>query len=226
MVMSRNQNAVQNYNIKIDNKCFEKMEQFKHLRTTLINPNSIQEEIKSRLKSGNACYDLVQDLLSSSMLSKNTKIKIYRTIILLVVLYGCETWFLTLREEHRLRVFKHRVQRKILGCNMDELTREWRRLHNEELYDLYTSYYSGDQIKTNEMDGACGTPEEQERCIQGFGGETCGKRPLGRHRHRWEDNLEIDLQEVELRGMGWIDLAQDRDRWWALVNSVMNLQVP
>jgi sorting nexin-29 len=90
MVMSRAQNAGKNHNIKLDNKSFERVEQFKYLGTTLTHSNSIQEEIKSRLKSGNACCHSVQDLLSSSLLSKNTKIKIYRTLILPVVLYGCE----------------------------------------------------------------------------------------------------------------------------------------
>jgi hypothetical protein len=96
----------------------------------------IQEEIKSRLKSWNACYHSVQDLLSSSLLSKNTKIKIYRYIyiyILPVVLYGCETWSLTLREEHRLRVFENRVLRRIFGPYRNEVTGECRRLHNKEL---------------------------------------------------------------------------------------------
>ena len=97
------------------------MEEFKYLGTTL-NKNSIQEEIKSRLKLGNACYYLVQDLLSSSLLSKKLKIKIYRTIILPVFLYGCETWSLTLREERRLRVFQNRVLRKVFGPKRDEVT--------------------------------------------------------------------------------------------------------
>jgi hypothetical protein len=118
---------------------FERVEQFKYLETTLTNRNSIQEEIKSRLKSGNACYHSVQDLLSYSLLSKNTKIKIYRTIILSVVLYGCETWSVTLREEHRLRVFENRVLWRIFGPKRDGVTGEWRRLHNEELNDLYSS---------------------------------------------------------------------------------------
>jgi len=96
-----------------------------------MNQNSIQEEIKSRFNSGNACYHLVQNLLSCSVLSKNIKIKIYRTIILPVILYGCETWSLTLREQHRLRVFENRVLRRIFGTKRDEVAGEWRKLHNE-----------------------------------------------------------------------------------------------
>jgi len=90
--------------MKIDNISFEMVEEFKYLGTTLTNQNSIQEEIKSRLKSENASYHLVQNLLSSSFLTKNLKIKIYRIVILPAVLYECETWPLTLREERRLRV--------------------------------------------------------------------------------------------------------------------------
>ena len=115
------------------------MEEFKYLGTTLTDQNSIQEEIKSRLKLGNACYYSVQNLLSSRLLSKNLKIKIYRIIIFPVVLYGCETWSLTLREEGKLRVFENRVLRRIFGPRRDEVTGEWRRLHNEELNGLYSS---------------------------------------------------------------------------------------
>jgi len=93
-----------------------------------MNENCIQEEIKSRLKSGNACYHSVQNLMSSSLLSKNIKIKIYRTIILPVVLYGCETWLLTLRVKHKLKVFENRVLRRIFGTERDEVPGEWRSL--------------------------------------------------------------------------------------------------
>jgi hypothetical protein len=139
MVMSRNQNAGHNHNIKTDNKSFEMLEEFKYLGTTLTNRNSIHEEIKSRLKSGNGCYHSVKNLLSSRLLSKNTKIRVYGTIILPVVLYGCETWSVTLREEQRLRMFENRVMRRIFGPKRDETTGDWRRLHNEELNDLYSS---------------------------------------------------------------------------------------
>jgi len=112
--------------------------EFKYLGTNLTNQNSIEEEIKSRLRPGNACYNSVQNLLSSRLLSKNLKIKIYRTIILPVVLYGCETWSLILREEMKLRVSENMLLRRIFGPRRDEVTGEWRRLHNEELNDLYS----------------------------------------------------------------------------------------
>jgi len=105
MIMSRDQNAGRSHSIKTDNSSFERVEEFKYLGTNL-NQNSIQEKIKNRLKSGNACDHSVQNILFSNLLSKNLMFKIYRTIILPVVLHGCETWFLTkLRVKYRLRVF-------------------------------------------------------------------------------------------------------------------------
>ena len=122
MVMSGDQNEGRNHNIKTDNSSFEMVEEFKYLGTAFTNQTSIQEEIKSRLKSGNASCHLVQNLLYSSLLSKNLKIRTYRTIILPVVLYGCETWSLTFREERRLRVFENRALRRIFGSRRDEVT--------------------------------------------------------------------------------------------------------
>jgi hypothetical protein len=107
--------------------------QFRYLGTTITNGNPIQEDIK-RLNSGNACYHSVQNLLSSRLLSKNIKIRIYKNIILPVVLYGCESWSLTLKEEHRLRVFENKVLRSIFGAKRDEETGGWRKLHKDNLY--------------------------------------------------------------------------------------------
>ena len=140
--------------MKIDIKFLERTEEFKYLGTILTDQNSIQEEIKSRLKSGNACYHSVQNLLPSSLPTKNLKIKTYRTIILPVVLYGCETWSLTLREERRLGVFNYRVPRRIFVSRRDAVTVEWRKQHNEELNDLYSSSNIVRVIKSRRMSWA------------------------------------------------------------------------
>ena len=122
MVMSRDQNAGQSRSIKIDSSSFERMEGFKYLEKLLTNQNYIQEEIKSRLKSGIAYYHSVQNLLPSSLLSKNLKIKIYRVIILPAVLYGCENLLLTMREKRRLWALENRVLGIIFGSKRDEVT--------------------------------------------------------------------------------------------------------
>jgi len=120
--MSRDQNAGRSHNMKIDNSSFEIAEQFKYLGTILINQNSIQGEIKCRLKSRNAWFNSVQNPFPSSLLSR--KIKIYRIIILYVILYWRETLSLTLREERRLRLFEKRILRRIFWPKRDEVTVE------------------------------------------------------------------------------------------------------
>ncbi|KAJ4450684.1 hypothetical protein ANN_02113 [Periplaneta americana] len=139
MIMSRDQNIVRNVNIKIGDLSFEEVEKFKYLGATVTNINDTREEIKRIINKGNACYYSVEKPLSSILLSKNLKVRIYKTVILPVLLYGCETWTLTLREEHRLRVFENKVLRKIFGAKRDEATGEWRQLHNTELHALYSS---------------------------------------------------------------------------------------
>ena len=151
MIICRGQNAGQIHDINIENSSFERVEDFEYLGTTLTNQYSIHEEIKSRLNSGNVCFRSVQNPLSSSLLSKNLKIKIYRNIILPVVLYWCENWSLMLREERRLTVFENRVLRRIFWPEMDEVTREWKRLDNEELNELYCSPNIFRVIKSRKM---------------------------------------------------------------------------
>jgi hypothetical protein len=197
--------------------------QFKYLGTTVTNQNLIQEEIKRRLNSGNACYHSVQNLLSSRLLSTNLNIRIYKTIILPVVLYGCETWSLTLREEHRLWVL-----RRIFGPKRDEVTGELRKLHNKELHDLCSSPSIIRIIKPRRMRWAVHIARmgEKRNAYRLLVGKPESKRPLGRPRRRWVDNIRMDLVKVGWGGVGWIGLAQDRNRWRAVVNSVLNLRVP
>jgi hypothetical protein len=194
---------------------------------TVTNQNFIQVEIKRRLNSGNDCYHSVQNLLSSRLLSKNVKIIINKTIVLLVVLYGCETWSLTIREEHRMRVFDNRVPRRIFGLRRDEMTGEWRKLHNEELRGLYSLPSRFRIIKSwKRCAGHVACMGEKTNTCTLLAGKPEIKRLLGRPRCRWVDNIRMDLREVGWGDVDWIGLAKDRNRWRALVNSVLNLRVP
>ena len=151
MVMSRYENAGRSYSMKTDNSSFERVEEYRYLWTTLTNQNSIQEEIKNRLNSVNAWYHLVQNLSSFGLLFKNEKIEIYRIIISSVVLYGCESWSLKLREERSLMLSENRVLRRIFGSKRDEVTKEWRKLQIEELNNLYSSPSIFRVIKSRRM---------------------------------------------------------------------------
>jgi hypothetical protein len=138
MLTSHHQNAGQNHDIKIANSSVKNMAKFKYLGTTVTNQNLIHEELKSIVISDNASYHAGQNLLSSHLLSKNIKIKIHK-IIIIIALYGCETWSLALTEEHSLRVFENRVLRGIFGPRRDEIIGGWRKLHNEELHNFYST---------------------------------------------------------------------------------------
>jgi hypothetical protein len=147
--MSRCQKAGQRQSIKLGNRSFESVAKFKYLETSPTNQNCMKEEI--RLNSWNICYHLVHILLSSLLLSRNKKVKNIKNIILLSVLYGCETWSLTLKEEHSLRVFENRFLRRIFGDERDEVTADWRKLHSEELHNLYSFSNIVRQIKLRIM---------------------------------------------------------------------------
>jgi hypothetical protein len=137
--MLRYQKAGQKNSTEVSNRSFEDVAKFKYLGTTLTDRNYKHEETDGRLNSGNACCRSVQSLLSYRLLSRNVNVKIYKTITLSLLLYGCETWSVTLREQPRLGVFENRVLRGTFGSKRDEETGECKTLHTGELHNLYSS---------------------------------------------------------------------------------------
>jgi hypothetical protein len=134
---------------------------------------------------------------------------------------------LTLGEEHRLRVFENRVLR-IFGPKSDKVTGDWRKLHSEELHNVYSSRNIIRMIKSKWMrwGGNIVRIVEKRNVYTILVGKPEGKRPLGRPRRKWVDNIKIDHTEIGWDCMDWIDLAQDRDQWRAILKTVMNLLVP
>jgi hypothetical protein len=132
-----------------------------------------------------------------------------------------------LREERRLRVFENRALRRIFGPKRNEVTGELRKLHKEELHDLYSSPNIAWVIKSRRMKwaGHVARLGEERSVYRVLVGKPEGKRPLGRPKCRWEDNINMDLQEVGCGGMDWIGLVWDKDRWRAIANGVIDLRV-
>ncbi|KAJ4428674.1 hypothetical protein ANN_25667 [Periplaneta americana] len=204
-----------------------------------VNPEKTKYMIVSRdgnivrngnIKIGKLSFEEVEKFkyLGATSAVKSLKVRIYKTVILPVVLYGCETWTLTLREEHRLKVFENKVLRKIFGAKRDEVTGEWKKLHNTELHALYSSPDIIRNIKSRRLRwaGHVARMGEFRNGYRMLVGRPEGKRSLGRPRRRWEDNIKMDLREVEYDDREWINLAQDRDQWRAYVRAAVNLRVP
>ncbi|KAJ4434691.1 hypothetical protein ANN_23259 [Periplaneta americana] len=168
-------------------------------------PQTIRENTGILLESSKA-IDLESDVKKSE--------RIYKTVVLPVVLYGCETWTLTLREEHRLRVFENKVPRKIFGARRDEVTGEWRKLHNTELRALYSSPDIIRNIKSRRLSwaGHVACMGESRNAYRVLVGRPEGKRPLGRPRRRWEDNIKMDLRVVGYDDTDCINFAPDRNQ--------------
>jgi hypothetical protein len=172
----------------------------KHLGTTVTDQIDIRDKIKSRLNSGNAFY--YPKSFVFRLISKNLNIKIYKTVILPVVVFRCETWSLTLREKYRLRVFENRMLRKIFGTKREEGV-SWRKLHNDELHDVYSSLNIVRVIKSRTMRWAGHVARTGRSVYRVFVGRPEGKSPLERPRRMWENNIKMDLKEKGIDDGTW-----------------------
>jgi hypothetical protein len=208
MIMSHHPNSGQNQNIRTANESFENVVKFELFATTLTNQNDIHDEIKSRLNS--RMFAIIQSKIFCLPFSyqKNLKTKIYKTVILTVVLCGHETWSLTLREESRLRVSENRVLRRIFGPK-SEGDGSCRKFHNDELYRLYSSSNVVRVIKSRRMrwTGHVARMGEERGLYRVWAGRPEGRRPLERPSRRWEDNVKLDLSEKGIDGTNWLRIG-------------------
>ena len=199
-----------------------------NLGTMVTSRNEMEREILARITSGNRCFYSLQHLLKKRNISRSTKLIIYNTIIRPVVLYGCETWTLTKRQEQRLLVFENIILRRIMGPIYDRQEGVWRRRHNEELREisrqpLITNYIRAQRIR---WAGHAARMEEGRMPRSVMEGNIEGRRPVGRPRMRWRNNLMRDLEELgmELPENNWRDAAHIRGTWRGLVQAAMGHQ--
>jgi len=193
---------------------------FKYLGSILTSENEVGTEVLARIASGARCGFAMGSVLGGRVLSRRTKVQAYLTIIRPVVIYGSETWRLTKELERRLQVFENSVMRRICGPVRDALTGEWRRRHNAELREITRIPTIVEIITSQRMRWAghvarMGPEREMGNILRG---RPDGRRPVGRPRMRWADNLERDMESLGVEDPAdWWNIAQDRSRWKQLV---------
>jgi hypothetical protein len=177
--------------------------------------------------SENACHRSIQNLLPSVSSPKNLKIKVYNYIIYLLFYMGMKLCLSHTEEKHGLRVFENRVLRRTFGDKREEVVGGWRRLHNKELHNLYASPYVIRVINSRRMRWAGHVTRmgEIRNSYKILIEKPEGKRPLWRPRRRWEHNIRMDHREMWLKGVDWIHLPQDGDKWQGAGNTILNLRV-
>ena len=207
----------------------EVVQNFKYLGSTVTSSDSIDEEVRLRIAAGSRCTWSLKKLLKSRMLSKRTKLQIYVVIIRPIVLYGCETWRLTKELERQLDVFERSVWRRIYGPIRDPDTGEFRWRSNEELLEATHLPPLSCVQKSIRLRwaGHVARMEETRTPRRVMLGTPEGRRPLGRPRKRWVDNIEEDLTALGVRHTWrWMNIAQDRPQWKQLVKAARDLHGP
>ena len=207
----------------------EVVNEFKYLGSTITSTNEVKDEVKIRIAAASRCSWAINDILRSNLISRATKLRAYTSIIRPIVVYGCETWRLTKQLESMLMVFENGILRRIYGPVRDELTGEWQRRHNADLRDLsrlppITSYIRSQRLR---WAGHVARTDNNSMLKQIAQGIPAGRRPVGRPRMRWKDNIKSDLTLLGAdRPDEWWDMAQDRRRWRLLVKAAMDHMGP
>ncbi|XP_013173707.1 PREDICTED: uncharacterized protein LOC106122315 [Papilio xuthus] len=185
---------------------------FKYLGCTITDTNTREEEINIRIHNALRCSAALHQVLVSKLLSRRTKIRIYKTVIRPILLYGCETWTLTLKEEEKLLVAERKIMRKILGPTLRE-DGSWRTRYNAEIETLVGEPNIIGEAKAQRLRwlGHLMRMGEDRKSKAAYLGTPIGRRPIGRPRYRWRDAVELDLRE--LQAMDWQEKAQDRRLW-------------
>ena len=218
--------------IDLGNFLLEEVDTFRYLGSIVSSDNTMDHEIAARISAASKCSWALKDLLHSKLLSRATKLDLYRTSIRPVATYGCEAWALTQEQERRLLVFENGILRRIYGAVRDEVTGEWRRRHNRELRDLsrlplITGFVSAQRLR---WAGHVARMPPGSMLRLAMDGVPEGRRPVGRPRMRWEDCIRKDLQQLGVNDpVQWRHIAQDRAEWRRLVSAAKvhgGLQLP
>lgn len=219
LYMSRSNTDRNMTNIMIDNKKIEEVESFKYLGATVTNLNMMEKEITVRIASANKSYYSLMPLMKRKSITRYTKIRLYNTVIRPVVLYACETWSLTKKQQQRILVFENNILRRITGPIFDEGEQRWRRRHNAEIRATTKQESIVDVMNRFKMRWAGHIARMDEHRIpkKVMLGQVTGRRPKGRPRKRWADGLKKDLQERGIDQEVWMETAQDRNVWRSLL---------
>ncbi|KAG7311679.1 hypothetical protein JYU34_002732 [Plutella xylostella] len=209
--------SVRRQDLHVGDVTYKGVSRFKYLGCTVTDTNTRDEEIDTRIQSFLRCSAALHKVLTSRLLSRNTKLRIYKTVIRPILMYGCEAWTLTQKEESQLLVAERKVLRKIFGPRQRP-DGSWRVLKNAELEDLMAGANIVGETKAHRLRwlGHLQRMGEDRSAKRAYMGRPTGRRPVGRPRYRWSDAVEADLRELQV--VDWRETALDRQKWRSLVS--------
>lgn len=225
MKVSRHSNN-DNNSLRCEDARYEYADDFAYLGTLITTKNEVGKEIQTRIMKGNRCAAALNSLLKNKNLSRKLKIKIYNAIIRPVVLYGCETWTMTLSDQKNLMSFENKILKRISGMIRDSVTGEWRFRSAREVRELTGQPYITSCIRSRRLAwvGHVVRADEDRAISRIYEAKPIGRRPPGRPRQRWMDNITRDLEELGAQG-NWNSIARDRTKWRGIIEEAKTLEM-